>query len=123
MWSIMIALVLGAAELLAFLFVTLFPNQFQPDPATVRTVINMSEYQTFLAQEFDGELGWTNPVSATLPSRNCVGEAKTYTFDDRGARWSGLVSGRRSTSSLLATPSPEERRPMMTKPIHSGFLV
>lgn len=85
----MAALLLGAAELVAFLFTHTHAKFFRPGPELVAQALDMDAYREFLATRYDGELGWQNPRATSMLVENCLGEPRLYTWNVMGARAAG----------------------------------
>jgi hypothetical protein len=91
--TIILAMLLGCAEVLAYLFTSTHPRLFGPSRDQIEEALDIAPYREFLATRYDAELGWQNPRGRSLEVANCLGESKVYSWDDHGRR-----SGRPSTS-------------------------
>ena len=87
--TVMAVLLLGSAELMAFLFTRTHGNLFRPGPEVVAQALDMAAYREFLATRYDQELGWRNPRATSMLLENCLGEPKRYTWNAAGARADG----------------------------------
>jgi hypothetical protein len=78
---IMLLLILGLAELMAFASTRVLRECFRPTDDSIAAFLAPDAYEKFLERDFDSELGWRPPADHTEERATCVGEPVRLTYD------------------------------------------
>jgi hypothetical protein len=87
---VVLTMTLAVSELMAFGFTRAYPKMFAPEREALDQALDFDAYRGFLANRYDELLGWRNPQAATATIQNCIGEPKHYSWNEHGARVSGV---------------------------------
>ncbi|MEP3275677.1 MAG: hypothetical protein ABJN26_08145 [Stappiaceae bacterium] len=92
-YAIMLLIPLVCAEFFAYQLTRSFGSLFGPNDQVLDAALDEETYQKFLTESYHPELGWQNPTDRTVTEANCIGEEKTYNWDEHGARHTSPLEG------------------------------